>query len=249
MEKNEYTVMYNIEGNYWWYIALREMVYSSILKYRPQKPHLRLLDAGCGTGGILANAKEYDAYGFDISDEAIDYCKKRGLKNIAQASVCCLPYESCSFDVLVSLDVLCNIEEKDNKIALEEFYRVLEEGGILVLNLPAYNFLQSRHDRAVHIKHRFVRKELKKKLESAGFDIQQITYRNSILFPFLALLRLAEKLFMKNSDTPKSDLNPLPGPINSALTCLLSLEKKAILAGFNLGFGLSLFCVAKKPPG
>ena len=135
---------------------------------------------------------------------------------------------------------------KNEMIVLEEFYRVLDRHGILLLNLPAYNFLQGRHDKAVHIKHRYIRKELKKKIEKADFKIEKITYRNTMLFPLIVVIRFLEKIFLKNQKTIKSDLRPLPKFINKFLTYLLFFENRLIISSLNLQFGLSLFCVARK---
>lgn len=135
---------------------------------------------------------------------------------------------------------------KNEMTVLEEFYRVLDRHGILLLNLPAYNFLQGRHDKAVHIKHRYIRKELKKKIEKADFKIEKITYRNTMLFPLIVVIRFLEKIFLKNQKTIKSDLRPLPKFINKFLTYLLFFENRLIISSLNLQFGLSLFCVARK---
>ena len=247
MEHNEYEVMYQVEDSYWWYIALKATVFSFIKKYTPITTSGRFLDAGCGTGGILAGAQNYTSTGFDIAHEAMQFCQKRKLPNILQASVCEIPLQSHQFDIVVSLDVICNVGKSHIETAMQEFFRVLKPGGTLVLNLPAYNFLQSQHDKAVHIQHRFIRRELQEKLTSAGFLVEKLTYRNTILFPLIALVRLGERLFRKRSSPAKSDLKPLPGPINRFLINLLSLETKLLLSGFNLPFGLSLFCVARKP--
>ena len=246
MEPNEYEVMFQVEDSYWWYIALKAAVFSIIKKYAPITTSGQFLDAGCGTGGILAGAQNYTSVGFDIASEALQFCRKRKLPNILQASVCEIPLPSHQFDIVVSLDVICNVGKSHIDIAMQEFSRVLKPGGILVLNLPAYNFLQSQHDKAVHLQHRFIRRELLEKLISAGFKVEKLTYRNTILFPLIAMVRLGERVFHRRNSPAKSDLKPLPGPANRFLVKLLSLETKLLLSGFNFPFGLSLFGVARK---
>lgn len=246
MEIEEYRVMYEIENDYWWYVGLRRLVFASIDRFARKEGKLKILDAGCGTGKILENCREHDACGLDFSEEAIGFCKKRGLNNIKKGSICDMPFPDNSFDVVISLDVLYHVNVEDDLKALHEFYRVTNKGGILVLNVPAYNFLRSKHDVAIHTRHRYTLKELKEKIEKAGFGIKKITYRNTILFPFAFIKRMMEKVFFINDEKAESDLKPLPELLNKILTLLLVLENKLILSGMSFPFGLSLYCIAKK---
>jgi SAM-dependent methyltransferase len=246
MEKKEYEILFELEDDYWWYKELRGLVFSLIDKTFPDKNGVRLLDAGCGTGGFLARCSGYDVYGFDISEESIKFCKIRKLRNILRASVSNIPFSSHSFDLVISLDVLYHLGVENDGIALKEFYRVLAKGGVLVMNLPAYNFLKSMHDTAIHTKRRYIRQELKRKTENAGFKIEKITYRNAILFPFILPVRLFEKLSLKSKKRARSDLKRMPDHLNKLLTSFLSIENRLIRSGLNFPFGLSLFCVAVK---
>ena len=246
MEKKEYEILFNLEDDYWWYKELRGLVFSFIDKAFPDKGGISLLDAGCGTGGLLAHIDIHNAYGFDISEESIKFCKIRGLRNILRASVSNIPFSSGSFDLVTSLDVLYHLGVKNDSMVLREFYRVLAKGGVLLMNLPAYNFLKSMHDIAIHTRQRYIRKDLKKKIEDAGFKIEKITYRNTILFSFILAIRLFERLTLKDKKKVHSDLKRMPGHLNKLLTYFLSMENRFILSGLNFPFGLSLFCMAVK---
>jgi SAM-dependent methyltransferase len=246
MEKKEYEVMFNIEDNYWWYVGLRKLVFSFIDKFSHKRNGLRILDAGCGTGGILERCNVYGAYGLEISEEAIKFCKLRKLNNLVRGSVCDVPFKNNSFDIVISLGVLYHKDVKNDLKTLEELYRVVDENGILLLTLPAYNFLRSRHDKAVHTRHRYTIKELKEKVKKAGFRIERITYQNTILFPLAVIIRVIGRIFFMNTGEVKSDLRPLPGLFNKFLTSLLFLENRLIMSGLNFPFGLSLYCMAKK---
>ena len=246
MEKEEYKVMYDIEDNYWWYVGLRKLVFSSVDEFTRKKRNLNILDAGCGTGKILENCKAYAAYGLELSGEAIKFCKSRGLSNIVRGSICDIPFKNNSFDVVISLDVLYHIKVENDLKALEELYGITNKDGILVLNLPAYNFLRSRHDETIHTRHRYTLKELEEKVEKAGFRVERITYRNTIFFPLAVIKRIVEKFLFINAEKMESDLKPLPELLNKFLTKLLFLENTLIISGINFPFGLSLYCVAKK---
>lgn len=244
MEKEEYGVMYNIEDFYWWYVGLRDLVYSTIEKYNKKNNILRILDAGCGTGKILEGISRHKFYGIDFSEEAINYCKLRKLNNLLRASISEIPFRNSSFNFVISLDVLYHAGISNDQQTLSELYRVMDNDGILLLNLPAYNFLQSRHDKAIHTKRRYVLKDLKDKVERAGFVVEKITYRNIILFPIAVMKRIMEKIIPTESTS--SDLKPMPELINRLFTFLLLIENKFINLGVFLPFGLSVFCIARK---
>jgi SAM-dependent methyltransferase len=245
MEKKEYEILYNIEDEYWWFVGLRDLVFSSLVEFEANiRKNSRVLDAGCGTGAVLERLKDYgEAYGIDLSEEAIRFCKLRGLRNVIKASITDIPCVNDFFNVVTSLDVLYHMQVEDDLTALKELYRVLKDRGILILNLPAYNFLRSRHDEAIHTSHRDLRSEVRKKVEKAGFHIAKITYRNSFLFPIFLIIRLLEK--PKKRKNAKSDLRSLPDFLNRLLIKILFFEN-GLLNKVNLPFGLSIFCVAKK---
>lgn len=237
--------MFNIEDDYWWYVGLRQLV-RSYMEAIDKKNHLRVLDAGCGTGGMSTVLKAYSPYAIDYSQEAIFYCKSRKIENIARASVCCMPFKNSLFDVVISLDVLYHMNVTDDVDTLKEINRVIDKKGVLLLHLPAYNFLRSRHDEAVHTKRRYTVKELKQKVEVAGFEIETITYRNIFLFPIAVTRRILEKLFLSNEKQTESELKPLSPFVNNIFTRILLFENKLIKSGISFPFGLSIYCVARK---
>ena len=189
--------------------------------------------------------RDFESFGFDFAEKAIDFCKLRKLNNILKASVSEIPFKNDSFNIILSLDVLYHLGVKDDIQALSELWRVLKKDGIIIINLPAYNFLKgSNHNKAVHVRHRYTRSELTQKLEEIGFKIEKITYRNTILFPLALVKRLVEKILPSKREI-KSDLNTLPVFVNILLTQILFFENR-LLSILNLPFGLSIFCIARK---
>lgn len=242
MKREEYEIMYNVEDCYWWYKGLRDIVFMSLGKLKRKRKDIRLLDAGCGTGKLLESCELFRAYGIEISERAIEFCKLRHLNNIIRASINDIPFNSNTFDCVVSMDVLCHKGVKDDIKTLKELYRVLDEDGVLLLNLPAYNFLISRHDEAAYARQRYTKKELRRKMGKVGFCVEKITYRNSVLFPLAAVMRL----ILKNRGEVRSNLKPLPVLINKFLTLVLFIENRLIISGVNLPFGLSIYIIARK---
>ncbi|HJP17871.1 MAG TPA: class I SAM-dependent methyltransferase [Nitrospinota bacterium] len=246
MEKEEYRTMFEEEDSFWWYIGLRDLFFSCLGKLIfHENSNLRLLDCGCGTGGLLERCRQYEATGMDISKEAIKFCNMRGLKKIVKASITDIPFQNNSFDIITSMDVLYHNRVVSDLKALKEFYDILDEGGFLFLNLPAYDFLKSTHDEVVHTRQRYTLMDVREKVKKAGFKIEMISYRNVFLFLPALVVRLIKKIF-KQQNKGGSDLKATPGILNKLFTFILSVENKLILSGLKFPFGLSIVCVARK---
>ncbi|HLB12170.1 MAG TPA: methyltransferase domain-containing protein [Dehalococcoidia bacterium] len=242
MEKEEYLRMYQLEKTHWWYEGMRRV--SAAFLGRPGCRSWRILDAGCGTGAGLDFLASYGrAYGVDLAQEAMGFCRLRGVKRIARASVAGLPFPAGAFDLVTSFDVLYHRAVEDDLLALREFQRVLKEGGLLLLRVPAFDFLRGRHDVMVHTRHRYQAGEMVAKLEEAGFDVQRVSYANTLLFP-LALAKRA----LERDGTADSDVKKTRGPLNALLTQVLAAEACWLRKG-SLPFGLSLFALGRKPYG
>jgi len=238
MDVAEYQKMYELEGKYWWWVGRRRILRSILNKLNLDSA--AILDVGCGTGINLNCLRDYGTItGVDISEYAIDFCKKRGFNNVSQGDAEKLDFEDSTFDLITALDLLEHLD--DNK-ALGEFHRVLKLGGYLVVTVPAFNFLWSQHDEALHHQRRYTKDRLRRVLECQGFAIEKLSYWNTFLFLPIAALRLARK-HMKNREI-KTDVEELPDIVNSFLAVILRYESY-LLAHINLPFGVSVLCVAR----
>ncbi len=245
MSPDEHDIMRAVEESYWWYQALRQHVVDSI---RPQPEKFSLLDAGCGSGGMLTGLREEfpgaGLSGIDESEHAIELCRERNTgAELVRASVHELPFPAAAFDVVLSLDVWLN-EGVDDTLAAHETYRVLRPGGKLILNLAAFEFLRGAHDKAVGAVRRYTRPQVRALLEGAGFAIERLTYWNATLTPPIALVRWLSRRQLEKEEV-RSDFRPLPSFVNSALARLAALELKAS-RHLSLPFGTSVFAVARK---
>lgn len=245
MNKEEYKIMYELEDTHWWCAGMRRFCFGLLDKFYNGSDRPLVLDAGCGTGVMLEHFERYGpTVGVDISGDAIGFCRLRGHKRIIRASVTDLPFANDSFGLIAALVVICQLQVKDDLKTLREYYRVLKESGRIVISAPAYEFLKSEHDEAVHTRHRYTADELKAKVEQAGFKIEKISYANTFLFPPIALFRLAKRM-LKPRRPIRSDLRPTPAFLNRILIFILMVEAN-LLKRMNLPFGLSILCVAQK---
>jgi len=240
----EYAAMFAVEDRHWWYVGVRREIERSLAAVRPPEARaLRVLDAGCGTGGLLANlATPAWKVGIEISSEGIRLSQSRGLAALAQGSVSALPFADGSFDAVISIDVLCHSRVEERQ-ALEEAARVLRPGGVLLAQVPAFDFLRGEHDAAVWTKRRYRRTEVADLVSKAGLSPRRSGYRNSLLFPAAAVARLFRKRNVSR-ERARSDVKPVPRIVNACLSGVLAIERR--WRG-SFPFGLSVFCVAEKP--
>jgi SAM-dependent methyltransferase len=155
-------------------------------------------------------------------------------------SVTELPFGDESFDAIVSADVLYHVA--DDAKAMAEFVRVLRPGGVVVLNLPAYRWLWSYHDVAVHSQRRYTRGDVKRLVQDAGLLLRRSTYWNTLPFPMIVLRR-------KLLPAPKggSDVQRYPAPVEAAFDVAMAVERGGLRVFGRLPFGSSVFVVARKP--
>ena len=246
MQSTEFAAMRHHEDTYWWYRGIRELAATAVRRYS-KGMNCALLDAGCGTGGQLSHLLGEDrivrAVGLDFSMEAVRMAAQRGLGGLLRGSTTTLPFPDETFDVVTSIDVLY-IRGIDDRMAMSEMHRVLKLGGLIVLNLPAFEILRGRHDAAVHTRHRYRKSEVGGLLREHGFEVLKLSYWNMTLFPVMIAKRTMERLALKGAP-PSSDMSDLPGPVNQILTALMRVENRLLLAT-GMPFGGSVFAVGRR---
>lgn len=249
MNEIEYKTMFDAEGRHWWYVGLHDLIVSFLQKQTGNRRALNIFDAGCGTGRLMQILQGFGRVsGCDISDIAIGYCRIRNLPSAFQADLNTAELGRDCFDVITSIDVLYHKGIHNDALVIEKFYKALKPGGILIINLPAYNFLRSSHDIAVHTKKRYTKKELLALLEKAGFDVMKISYRISFLFPPIFLCRLGRSFLLKKTgkNEHRSDVDFPPDLVNKFLI-QINIMENYFLEKLCLPFGSSVFAVAVKP--
>src|SRR5882762_9723501 len=178
MQQHTYSIMHRVEETHWWFVGRRKIIESFLKRLcpglkskEPARESLNILDVGCGTGANLEMLSQFgNAEGVDVSVEALDFCRARGLQQVKQGAAETLPYENDSFDLVTGLDV---VEHLDDDVAgLKEMHRVLRPDGRAVLFVPAFMFLWGVQDDISNHRRRYTMAGLKAAVRKAGFEIE-----------------------------------------------------------------------------
>jgi len=245
MERCEYHKLDRLENRMWWFAASqRNLLMLSRRQMLAEFAGQPILDAGCGTGGFLVKlANCYPkrvVFGLDADSLACQRATAKSLRPICVGSINTLPFLERTFAAIFSVDVLCH-RAVDERCAFRQFYRCLADNGWLFVNVPAYTWMSSSHDAAVHNARRYTARSLSQLLEAAGFSMVYITYWNTLLFPLMVISR---KVLFRRSKT--SDVMEYPRAIDSFCRLATSFETTLLRNGVKLPFGSSVIAIATK---
>ena len=249
MRPSELRRMYELEDSYWWFVGRRRLVRRLIERFAPPRDTLRILDAGCGTGGTLSHLEGMgELWGCDVASEALEMCGQRGFERLKEAPVQEMGFPDEHFDVVISCDVLEHIP--DDEAGMAEMTRVLAPGGICVLTVPAHQWLWSEHDEALDHLRRYEPRPFRDLVEGAGLRIELFSKAVAIAMPAIlasvAYRRLLEAMRGKDNGPKQTALFRLPGPLNWMLVRLLDIEAW-LMRYISLPIGASIEAVARKP--
>jgi SAM-dependent methyltransferase len=242
MDRDVYRRLDALEGRHWWFAARRRILKSAIQRFRPKAEPLRVLEAGCGTGGNLEFLSEFGSVdAFELDDEARALAEAKAPVGIRKGMLPDdVPFANGRYDIVAAFDV---IEHVDQDVAsLRSLGERLAPGGRLLMTVPALPWLWSSHDDHHHHFRRYVRSDLLAALEAAGLKPVEVTYYNTLLFPLVAGVRFLKKL-LRLEDAP-DDRMPAPA-VNAVLRTVFASER-ALIGRVRLPIGVSLLAVAER---
>jgi SAM-dependent methyltransferase len=227
----------------WWYLTRRKLLREAALQAIHGRREARVLDVGCTAQLQFDTALPYRVCNLQSSLKALAFRQIEGDTNLVCSHIEDLSLASNSFDAVVAGDVLQSVA--DDLPVLRELRRVLKEGGLLCLTVPAYSFLWGEDDEVRGHQRRYTISELRRKLNNSGFHIQRASYFVASSFLPLVMARAAKDLFHKSlaqhRHYPRSSRLG-----NVAMSAVLDAERH-LMHYVNLPFGTRVVCWALKP--
>ena len=230
MEATEVRKLTELEDRHWWYRERRRLLASSVADLRPGTA----VDVGAAGGGNTRVLQQlgWKAAAIEYGTEGAQVCAERSIP-VLRGDATRLPLAPRSLDLVVAFDVLEHLE--DDKAAAACVFDVLRPGGTFLVAVPADPRLWSAHDDAVGHVRRYTRQTLGDLLAGAGFTCEPMRSWNVLLRPVVALRRRS---------STGSDLEHLPGVVNTALHTIVAAERYLPVANLP---GVSLLVRARRP--
>jgi len=234
----------DIEESNFWFRARNELIQWALRNYFPDAKSF--LEVGCGTGFVLAGIHEkFPAMrlaGSEIFADGLAIAKKRVPNSeLYQMDARGISFED-EFDVVGAFDVLEHVIEDEN--VLLQMFKAARSGGGLLVTVPQHRFLWSASDQHAKHQRRYDCAELRRKVESAGFQVQRITSFNSLLLPLMILSRMQGKRDQDLNPWREFEISPV---LNRTLESILGFERIMIRNGASFPAGGSLLLIGRKP--
>ena len=242
MEIATYATETEVEATHWWFIGRRRLFAREIDKTGLPRSS-RVLDVETSTRANLRLLRDLGFHtvdGLDFSNEAIRYCREKGLGLVRYGDVCSMPFADESFDLLLATDIIEHVD--DDAKALGEIARVLRPGGKALITVPAFPIIWGLQDRIAQHRRRYRMCQLVNRVACAGFAIDVCYYFNFLLFLPIWMGRRLIDIFRPEIQNEAQINSPL---INRVMLAIFSTDI-AMAPILRVPFGVSILLVATK---
>lgn len=228
-----------LHARHWWWRAREKLILEVVEGLRPSGGFGHILDVGCGDGLLFpALARLGEVEGVEPDEGLVTRADTpHGVIHVRPFDPSFRPGRR--YGLILMLDVLEHMDAPDEAAA--HALELLEPGGVLVVTVPAFRWLWTRHDVLNEHRTRYAKGELVRLLEGAGLQVERARYVFRWLVPAKVAVRAKEAVV---GGEPRPPGLP-PAPVNRLLYALTRAEE-SLLGGVPLPFGTSVLAVGRR---
>ncbi len=172
------------------------------LRKHLQEKNPTILEVGCSSGYMLERLQKAYPHATLIGADVVHEPLLKLTERLPQVPLlrfdmvnCPLP-DQC-IDALIMLNVLEHIE--NDGAALQQAYRILKPGGVLIIEVPAGPHLYDAYDKILMHYRRYILSDLCKLAKQQGFQIKHKSHLGFFLYPGFWIVKQRNKRFLNAS--------------------------------------------------
>jgi 2-polyprenyl-3-methyl-5-hydroxy-6-metoxy-1,4-benzoquinol methylase len=221
---------------HWWWRAREDLLLETVPRIAPARRPLEILDVGCGDGLFFEKLSRFGRVcGLETDPAAVTpgaVWEDRIHVGAFDGSY----QPGRAFDLVLLLDVLEHLTEP--VAALTRARALLAPEGRILVTVPAFRSLWTRHDDLNRHRTRYRRATLRRESEAAGLSVLEMRYFFAWVAPVKVLQRGMEWLWPAAPSPPS-----IPGGAVNAMLYRASRAEQWLLAARSAPFGSSLLAV------
>jgi len=192
MDHNYYKEYFHLERTHWYFRARNGLIMDHVRSIVSEGKSLRILNVGVGTGHTSELLSQFGTVtSIEYDEDCCAFVNEQTSLTVVQGSILELDFADDSFDAVCAFDVVEHVEE--DALAVQELKRVCKQAGKVVITVPAYMFLWSKHDEINHHFRRYTKSQVLALFKEQGKFIYH-SYYNTLLFPPVAIFRFLNNL-------------------------------------------------------